>query len=615
MALPLFPESRLTFPQVGPMAENIFFQMTSTLGFVYFSPWHTDFSGRLRPSGHWEGVEMTESTNGVVTQRERPSRSLLVLLVLGVIWFAWLGYRDLNEPDEGRYAEIPREMATTGNWLTPRLDGFRYFEKPPLQYWATAAFYRVLGSSAATSRLWCALTGFVGILWVIRVGGGLFGAAAGWYAGLTLTSLLLYVAMGHFNTLDMAVSFFLMVGMGALLLAQARRVTDPGGCRTWMLLGWAALAAACLSKGIIGLFLPGATLVLYTLWQRDWTLWRHLHLGWGIPLFLALTAPWFVEVSLANPGFAHFFFIHEHLERYTTSVHGRTGAWWYFIGVLILGTLPWTHRALAVLFRPGFSWRKGEGGFDPVRLLWVYILFILFFFSISHSKLIPYILPLFPALALLMGRHLAMEKRDGILVGWETRLVAILAGLFLVGGIHVDLFADSRHPVAMMWEARPWLLGAASVLAVAVGISLWWRCRGAVALTALAVASLVAFQCIAWGAHAFSPSNSSREAAQAVAAVGGPDTPVYAVNNYFQSLPFYLNRTVILVRYQGELAFGIQQDPDQWIADADRFKQRWLAEKQAVAVFERNDFAKWRTLGLPMRVIHEDDRRVVVARR
>ncbi|MEO5363139.1 MAG: glycosyltransferase family 39 protein [Magnetococcus sp. DMHC-8] len=560
---------------------------------------------------------MTESTQMVDNRRAEPSRAVLLLLVIGVIWFALLGYRDLNEPDEGRYAEIPREMASTGNWLTPRLNDLQYFEKPPLQYWATAAFYRLFGASQATSRLWCALMGFVGILWVIRVGGGLFGRAAGWYAGLILASMLLYIAMGHFNTLDMSTSVWLTLGMGALLLAQQHRTDQPRLCRRYMLLGWAALAGACLSKGFIGLVLPAASLLLYTLWQRDWALWRHLHLGWGITLFLALTVPWFWGVSQANPEFAHFFFIHEHLERYTSPGHGRTGVWWYFLGILVLGSVPWTHRVLAVLFRPGFAWRGGGGGFAPVRLLWVYIVFVLFFFSISQSKLIPYILPLFPPLALLMGRHLARE--DGsqpIDVGWETRVTAILAMLLLLGGIHVDLFADDRHPPDMMLEARPWLLAAAAAQAVATGFSLWWRCRGQAALAAVVVATLIGFQCIAWGAHTFSPSNSSRDAARAIAAVGGADLPVYCVDCYFQSLPFYLNRTVQLVHYQGELAFGIQQEPDKWIADPLVFKERWLREQQAVAVFEKQHFEGWRKrLDLPLRVIHEDWRRVVAARR
>lgn len=548
------------------------------------------------------------------TEQTRPPWGVAVLVILGVLWFSLLGYRDLNEPDEGRYAEIPREMFVTGDWLTPRLNGFKYFEKPPLHYWATAASYHLLGTGAAASRLWTALMGFIGILFTIRVGTRLFGSAAGWSAGLILASMLLYPAMGHFNTLDMSTSVWLTLGMGALLLAQSRREEEPDACRRTMLLGWAALAGACLSKGLIGLALPAASLLLYSLWQRDWALWRHLNLGWGVLLFFALAAPWFVGVSLANPEFPHFFFIHEHLERYASTGHGRTAPWWFFVMVLLLGSVPWTHRLLLVLFRPGFSWRGGGGRFDPIRLLWVYTLFVVFFFSLSQSKLIPYILPVFPPLALLLGRHLFLGGA-ALTVGRETRVVAILAALMGVAALHLDLFADARYSMAMLLELRPWLLGIAAVLGVGVGFSLVRRCQGEVALVGLSLSVLIAFQGVALGAHTFSSSNSSRDAAEAIQKVGGSDMPIYSVDGYFQSLPFYLGRTITLVRYMGELEFGIRREPEKWIADPATFQQRWMADGQAVALFRRSDFKHWSRLELPMRVIHEDARRVVVARR
>ncbi|MBF0097181.1 MAG: glycosyltransferase family 39 protein [Magnetococcales bacterium] len=543
-----------------------------------------------------------------------PTWSKLLLVFLAVLWFALLGYRDLNEPDEGRYAEIPREMVASGDWLTPRLNGFQYFEKPPLQYWATAIFYQLFGSSAATSRLWSALMGFVGILWVIHVGSRLFGSRTGWYAGFILTSMLLYAAMGHFNTLDMGLSVWLFLGIGALVLAQTQRESDPVACRNGMLFGWAALAGACMSKGLIGLILPGGALLLYSLWQRDWHLWRHLYLGRGLLLFLLLTFPWVWEVNQANPEFARFFFIHEHFARYTTSVHSRVGPWWYFIGVFILGCVPWTQRAVVALCKPGFSWRAGAGSFDPVRLLWVYILFVIFFFSISQSKLIPYILPVFPPLALLMGRHLTRQE-SAPEVGWETRILALLASLLLLGAMHVELFANDRRPLAMMEEAKPWLLAAGTGLALAVAASLWWRCRGERALAVVVVGNLFAFQCIAWGADVFSPSNSSRNAARAILALEERDLPVYCVDCYYQSLPFYLNRTIHMVQYRGELDFGIRQQPELWFANGDVFLQRWQQESQAVVVFNQEQRQKWQKLGMPMRLIYQDPRRAVALRR
>lgn len=537
---------------------------------------------------------------------------LLVLMALAIVWFSFLGYRDLIEPDEGRYAEIPLEMFTTGDWLTPRLNGFLYFEKPPLQYWATALFYQWFGVSNLTSRMWVALTGFFGILWTLYVGKRLFGASAGWNAALMLASMLLYTTMGHFNTLDMATGVWIFLGIGSLTLAQQIRTTHSVQCRHFMLLAWAALAGATLSKGLIGLFIPGSTVILYSLWQRDWTLWRHMHLGKGLLLFFALTTPWFVLVSLKNPDFAQFFFIHEHFDRYATSSHSRPGPWYYFIGVLLAGTLPWTGRVVSALRHPGFSWHWGQGGFDPVRLLWVYSLFILLFFSLSHSKLIPYIIPMFPALALLAGRHLAESPGQTPFV-WEIRTLALLVVLSLLATLSSNLLANPAHPVSMVLQLRPWLLGGALSLTLAILAA--WRLPTATAPLALTILIMLGFQVLTWGAQELSPTKSSREAVNAIAANVPPDTPVYTIDGYLQSLPFYWRHTIVVVNFQGELEFGITHNPERWIGDSDVFTTRWLNSDQAVAVFNRDSFSSWQGRHLPMKIIHQDGKRVVAIRR
>ena len=204
------------------------------------------------------------------------ARSLLLLLAFAAIWFSNLEYRKLVNPDEGRYAEIPREMVASGDWTTPRLNDIKYFEKPALQYWATAVAFTLFGEHQWTARLWSALTGFLGVLMVFFTGRRLFGEEAGWNAALVLASSLLWVLIGHVNTLDMGVSFFLSAAVCAFLLAQ-HDAAQARARRLWMLACWAALALAVLSKGLIGLVLPGAALALYFLVERDWRLAGRLH--------------------------------------------------------------------------------------------------------------------------------------------------------------------------------------------------------------------------------------------------------------------------------------------------------------------------------------------------
>jgi 4-amino-4-deoxy-L-arabinose transferase-like glycosyltransferase len=531
----------------------------------------------------------------------------LVVLVFGMLWFAALGYRDLAEPDEGRYAEIPREMLATSDWVTPHLDGLKYFEKPPLQYWATAASFELFGQSNASARLWPALLGFLTVLWVLFVGARLFGPRAGAYAAGMLGTGLSWVAFGHLNTLDMGVSAFLTFAIGALLLAQSERdnATAEGN---WMLLGWTLLAAAILSKGLIGVVLPGGAVLLYSLWQRDWALWRHLHLGKGLLVLLVLTAPWFVAVSRANPDFLWFFFVHEHFLRYVTMEAHRVQPWWYFFVLVWVGLLPWLGSGVRAVLRPGFHWRGGQGGFDPARFLWVYGVFVVVFFSMSDSKLVSYILPVYPAFAWLAGRGLA--KREP---GRADALAAGALGMALVVlAFNLGWFANDKLPLPILSGARPWLLAAGCVL-IAGGVATWRLQRGR--LWALALAALIGFQCLNWGYQSLSPVYSARNVARAMAPLATPDTPIYSVGIYKQSLPFYLGHTVRLVAYRGEFDFGLRHAPGAEIPNMAAFASLWRRNPKALAVMRVGKYRQLLASGLPMRVIYRDPRRVAVARR
>jgi 4-amino-4-deoxy-L-arabinose transferase-like glycosyltransferase len=224
------------------------------------------------------------------------------LAVLAVIWFGNIESRKLIKPDEGRYAEVPREMVASGDWLTPRLNGIKYFEKPPLQYWATATAYSAFGLHHWTARLWSALTGLLGIFVIWFTGRRLYGEPAGILSALVAASSVHYVALAHMNTLDMGLTFFMGFSLCTFLLAQRQDVPLKER-KLWMALSWAATAAGILSKGPVALILPGLTILVYSLVQRDCRVWLRLDPLPGVLLMAAITAPWFVWVSAVNPEF------------------------------------------------------------------------------------------------------------------------------------------------------------------------------------------------------------------------------------------------------------------------------------------------------------------------
>lgn len=536
-----------------------------------------------------------------------------MLLVAVVIWCGNLEYRKLSLSDEGRYSEIPRYMAQSGDWTTPRLNGIKYFEKPPLQYWATAASYRVFGEHNWSARLWPALTGFLGVLLMYFVGARLYGATAGLYTALVLGSSVLYSALAHILTLDMGLAFFLTVALAGILLGLDPRA-DAKMNRRWMHVASAGCALAVLSKGLIGIVLPGAAVVLYVMIKRDFGLLRKLHLVTAGLLFFAITAPWFVAVSLANPEFAWFFFVHEHLQRYTSTIHQRYQPWYFFIPILLAGILPWLVTLIDALFNSRKKLANGRD-FDPLLFTLLWAGFIFAFFSASGSKLPSYILPIFPALALVIG--LRLTALSGRMLAWQLAPVAVLGAAGLIAAPYAVKLASANIPADLYRAQIPWLYGAGAVMLVGAAAASVFAWRGYVkhAVVACAFAGLATTQLLVMSEDSLSPAHSTYHLAQKLQPYLKPDVPFYSVRTYEQTLPFYLKRTVTLVDYQDEMAYGLQHEPALWVPTLAEFERRWRAHDYALAVMSIEVFDELQKAQLPMQLIARDTERVFVRTR
>ena len=532
-----------------------------------------------------------------------------MLLFAIVIWGGNLEYRKLALSDEGRYSEIPRIMAQSGDWVTPRLNGIKYFEKPPLQYWATATAYNVFGEHHWTARLWPALTGFLGVLLIFFAGTRLYGATTGLYAALVLASSLLYTGMAHILTLDMGLAFFLGLAMAGMLIALDPRA-DSRTNWIWMHVAAAGCALAVLSKGLIGIVLPGAVIVLYMLVKRDFALVRRLHLLTGGLLFLAISTPWFVAVSLGNPEFPDFFFIHEHFARYTSTIHQRYRPWYYFIPILLIGILPWVVTLFDALI--GALKRPRTAGFDVTLFLLLWSGFIFVFFSLSGSKLPSYILPMFPALALLIAMRLTTI--DARVLAWQLAPLPIIALAGLLAVPYTDRLASASIPAGLYQNQMPWLYAAAVVLLAgsATAVICGWRGHVRCAVVVCAFTGLATTQLLVTSEDALSPAHSTYHLVQKLRPDLKPGVPFYSVGSYEQTLPFYLKRTVTLVAYQDEMAFGLRHEPRLWVPDLAEFERRWRGDAYALAVMGPDMYEQLQQTRLPMQLIARDTERVFV---
>jgi 4-amino-4-deoxy-L-arabinose transferase-like glycosyltransferase len=538
-------------------------------------------------------------------------RALLTLVaLLAIVWFGTLDHRRLINPDEGRYAEIPREMVASGDWTTPRLNDIKYFYKPPLQYWATATAFAIFGEHHWTARLWPALTGFLGILFAGYAAARLYALRAGVIAAAILASSVLWNAIGHANTLDMGLSFFLAAAVLALCLAERG---DGAASRRWRDGAWALLALATLSKGLIGLVLPAATVLAYMVWQRDWGLLLRLRPLRGLLILLAITAPWFVAVSLANPEFPRYFFIREHFERFLTKAHGRYQPAWYFIPILLVGTLPW----LGSLFQGLWVGRRadGEHRFSANRMLLAWCAVVFVFFSASSSKLPSYILPIFPAVAILCAAWLA-EREGCRRLAWEA-VPAILAAL--AAGVLAYLaprFANAEVGPELYAAYQPWLYAAAACLlgGALAAFVLGRRGRALGFALSLALGGHLFGQLFLLGHDEIGKVNSAHDAALAIRDRLPPGVPFFSAETYDQGLQFYLKRTTTMVAYRDELSFGIAQEPHKFIAMTADFEERWRDLPVAWALMSPLTWSEMQKKGLPMKVEFRDSRRVIVSK-
>lgn len=547
------------------------------------------------------------------SDRSHPARLVIALawLAFALVWFGTLGVRSLITADEGRYAVLSLNMLWSGDWITPRLNGVLYFEKPALQYWAGAIAYQLFGVNELAARFWPGLASFASVVAVAYTGGRLWGREAGLTAALLAGSMVWIYANGHYLTLDAGLGFFLTLALCGFVLAQ-RDEASAAERRQFMWLTWAAMAGAVLSKGLVGLVIPGATLVLYSLTSRDWLIWRRMQWLSGLAIFLMLAAPWFIAVSLRNPGYAEFFFIHEHFTRFLTKVHGREGAWWFFVPLLVGGLMPWT-ALLPAMARQG--WQRGEGRFQPGRVLLIWSVFVFAFFSVSSSKLPSYILPMFPALALLGAAWIVQRPARSLRAVVALPLVLSL-GLIVAAWVLGRRSGGSLPPEILAPMARA-VLVAAVVLLFGALLS-WWavmRDRRLAAVAALAAGGLLAAAIGTAGHEAYGIElKSAKRLATALAPHLDASTEVFTVRDYDQTLPFYLGRNVTLVDYVDEFEFGQQAEPGVSIPSLEEFIARWQAAPRAAASIPLDQFASLQAAGLPMKEVFRDRKRVAVVK-
>jgi 4-amino-4-deoxy-L-arabinose transferase-like glycosyltransferase len=358
-----------------------------------------------------------------------------MLLAVACFWLACTGAaRPLALPDEGRYVGVAWEMLRSGDWLVPTLDGLPYFQKPPLFYWITAVGLQAFGRHEFAARLAPLLGATLAagsMQWFARIWWSDRGAAK---VLLTLVTMPMLFVGAQFANMDMLVAGCITAAILALAHTCMLEESTPNR-RGFQLVGFAFAGLGVLAKGLIGIVLPLMVLVLWSLSLRRPRQIRCLLWMPGWIAFVLVAGPWFAVMQAKFPQFLHYFFVVQHVERFTQASFNNPQPAWFYPAALAVLCLPWTAWLLAARNR-----QQEPPGLQVRVLMWVWLLSIVLFFSIPHSKLLGYILPAVPPLAFLVATRWPSDHRIN---GWRWTLA--IATVVIAASSCIAVVATGAH--------------------------------------------------------------------------------------------------------------------------------------------------------------------------
>jgi 4-amino-4-deoxy-L-arabinose transferase-like glycosyltransferase len=393
---------------------------------------------------------MTSPTGQTTRTREqRIGWAILILLTLCICYFSHLGVIGLVGPDEPRYAWIARDMAETGDWVTPRLYGRPWFEKPPLYYWAAALSFKALGVSEAAARLPSAISALLATLALAWLAWRTYGEECARWLLLLLPTSVGMIGFSHAASTDMPFAGMLTIAMvcGAVVLGLTQSDNTPILPVTpWLalLLFGFFLGLAVLAKGPAAMVLSGGAVFLWAVSTRRWrNALRLLHPA-AIASLCLTALPWYALCARRNPDFFRIFIIEHNFKRYLTPEFQHVQPFWFYVPVLLVGFIPWVALALWASYGV-FASRLRRNEISSITLLLLsWSVFCLVFFSLSRSKLPGYILPAVPAFGLLLARacqKFSLEFRTSLrvilaIVGASLALLSLVATSGVIGVRH-----------------------------------------------------------------------------------------------------------------------------------------------------------------------------------
>ncbi len=516
----------------------------------------------------------------------------LIAALLALFYFSGLGSYPLFTPDEGRYSEVAREMIVSGDYITPRLNGVVFLDKPILYYWLQVSSIKLFGLGEAALRFWPALLGIWGCLSMYIAGRLLFNRRTGLLSTLLLATSVLYYGAAHYANLDLEVAVLLSTTL--LFFLFGLQATQIRQSRLWIYAAYFFAGLAILTKGLIGLAFPVLIIASWSLLLgKFWENLRKLRPFSGLCLMLFLVLPWYLLAQQANPEFFHFFFIVQQVSRFlSTQDFNNQVAWWFYFPIVFAGFLPWTLFLFTSLYHKlCLIWNNHrEQATNLYLLLWIGLVFI--FFSIPHSKTIGYILPIFPALALVVAHYLDEHWHTFFHLGKNKSVLLLILSF---GFFALSCFLA---PALNFLEITPALLpylkyAGLSFTLTTIILSYFFIRKNFTGIFASIIVSALVFFFILVQSAPLLNQNSTKALALQIKNILSTQDEIVTFYKYFQDLPLYLERRITIVadwddpgipyndNWLRELWYGKSfQDTQAWLINEGSFWKRWKSNKR-----------------------------------
>lgn len=489
--------------------------------------------------------------------------------LLGIFLLLFMGLdggRPFATPDEARYVEIPREMIASGDFITPRLNAMKYFEKPPLFYWMQAIVLKIFGMNEGVMRMNVALCAFLTILSLFYFVRRFIEEQVAIYASIVLSTSGLFYALSRLIILDMVLTTFISIAFIAFYTGISEKNRRKRRC--WFYAFTIACGLGVLTKGIVVLALVGPAIIIWLTLEKQWGSIFPLFIPSCILLFLLITVPWHYLAAIHNHDFLHKYFYVEHFLRYTTTIHSRYQPVWFFIPIILLAVIPW----LTSILQGIIEFKKKDRQFFSYLIIWFSWVFV--FYSFGNSKLVPYILPCLPPLAVLGGfglYHWQKNQQSILFARWGVVFQGIIGFIALFLPVfYKDIFYGCEDIINSVYIIAGIFL-LLGIVAFFIKKNTYFIC--------VYMFSALMFITIANVTAPSIQKTSVKPLALWIKENKQPGDAIVSFQNYYQDLPLYTETVpVVCVDDFNELDFGMEAEIEktkEWMLTGKEFQKKF----------------------------------------